>query len=121
MNYLRLRTRAIVPRRGQGGGNVRPRRNYPSNQGNRVGHGNDQRHGCVFAFMPGDARNNEVIGAGNVLICSLPAYLLFDTGASHIFVSTQFARKLNREPELLGCELAVSQPTNKGIICSIIY
>ena len=52
--------------------------------------------------MPEDARNNEVVVVGNVLICSLPAYVLFDTGFYHTFVSIQFARKLNKEPKLLG-------------------
>ena len=58
--------------------------------------------------MPGDARNNEVRVVGNLLICSLPAYVLFDTRSSHTFMSTQFAKKINKEHEPLGYELAVS-------------
>ena len=48
----------------------------------------------MFALMPGDARNNEDVVAGNLIICSLLAYVLFDTGSSHTFVSTQFASRL---------------------------
>ena len=49
----------------------------------------------MFALTPGDARNDEIVVAGNILICSLPAYVLFDTGSLHTFVSTNFASKLN--------------------------
>ena len=120
-NCPKLRTGAIVPRGNQGGGNARPGGNRQGNQGNQSGHGNNQRQGQVFALMPGDARNDEIVVAGNILICSLPAYVLFDTGSSHTFVSTNFASKLNKKPESLGYELAVSQPTNKGIVCSTVY
>ena len=36
----------------------------------------------------GDARNNEDVVAGNLMICSLLAYVLFDTRSSHTFVLT---------------------------------
>ena len=58
-----------------------------------------------------------MVVVGNVLVCSLLAHVLFDTGSSHTFVSTQFAK----EPKPLGYELAVSQPTKRGIVCSIAY
>ena len=61
-----------------------------------------------FSLMLRDARNNEVVVVGNILICSSPTYVLFDTGTSHTFMSTQFARKLNKKPKPLGYELAVS-------------
>ena len=86
-NCSRLRTRAIVPRGGQKRGNMKSVRNRPGNQANRDGNRNDQRQGHVFEFMARDVRNNEVVVPGNVLICSLPTYLLFDTGSSHTFVS----------------------------------
>ncbi|XP_057459270.1 uncharacterized protein LOC130749931, partial [Actinidia eriantha] len=116
-NCPKLRVGAIVP----GGGNARPVSNRPVNQGNRGGGGNEQRQGRAFALMPGDARNNEDVVAGNLIICSLLAYVLFDTGSSHTFVSTQFASRLNRKPEQLGYELVVSQPMSEGIVCSTIY
>ncbi|GFY81487.1 hypothetical protein Acr_01g0012960 [Actinidia rufa] len=120
-NCPKLETGAIVPRGNQGGGNARPGGNRQGNQGNRSGTGNNQRQGQVFALMPGDAKNDEIVVTGNILICSLPAYVLFDTGSSHTFVSTKFASRLNKKPEPLGYELAVSQPMNKGIVCSTVY
>ena len=71
--------------------------------------------------MLGNARNNEVVVVGNMLVYSLPTYVLFDMGSLCTFGSTQFVKKMNKEHELLGYELAVSQPTNKGMICSTIY
>ena len=62
----------------------------------------------AFALMLRDARSNKVVVVGNVLICFLPTYVLFDTGSSHTFVSTQFFRKFNKEPEPLGYELVAS-------------
>ncbi|GFS43559.1 hypothetical protein Acr_00g0085770 [Actinidia rufa] len=120
-NCPKLGTGAIVPRENQGGGNARPGGNRQGNQGNRSGNGNNQRQGQVFALMTGNAKNDEIVVAGNILICSLPAYVLFDTCSSHTFVSTKFASRLNKKPEPLGYELAVSQPTNEGIVCSIVY
>ncbi|XP_057502685.1 uncharacterized protein LOC130786392 [Actinidia eriantha] len=120
-NCPKLGTGAIVPKGNQGGGNTRPGGNRQGNQGNRSGNGNNQRQGQAFALMPGDSRNDEIVVAGNILICSLPAYVLFDTGSSHTFVSTKFASRLNKKPEPLGYELVVSQPTNKGMVCSTIY
>ena len=62
-----------------------------------------------------------MVVVGNVLVCSLPDYVLFDMGSSYTFVSTLFASKMNKEHEPLRYELTVSQPTNKGMICSIVY
>ena len=71
-----MRTEAIAPRGGYGGGYVRPKRNLQGNQGNRDDNGNDQRQGRVFALMPRDVRNNEIVVVGNVLrdphICLCP-------------------------------------------------
>ncbi|XP_057497360.1 uncharacterized protein LOC130782078 [Actinidia eriantha] len=126
-NCPRLRTEAVAPRGGPRGGNVRPAENVrpggnrPGNSGNRGGNVNNQRHGRAFALMPGDARNTEDVVAGTLMICSLPAYVLFDTGPSHTFVSTQFASRLNKNPEPLGYDLVVSQPMTKGIVYSMMY
>ncbi|GFZ01211.1 hypothetical protein Acr_14g0008460 [Actinidia rufa] len=97
-NCPRLRAEAVAPRGGPGGGNVRPAGNAkpggnrPANPGNRDGNLNNQRQGRAFALMPGDARNTEDVVAGTLMICSLPAYVLFDTGSSHTFVSTHICK-----------------------------
>ncbi|XP_057480443.1 uncharacterized protein LOC130767567 [Actinidia eriantha] len=126
-NCPRLRTEAVAQREGPGGGNVRLAENARSggnrlgNSGNRGGNVNNQRQGRTFALTPGDARNTEDVVAGILMICSLSAYVLFDTGSSHTFVSTQFASRLNRKPEPLGYDLVVSQPMTKRTVCSMVY
>ena len=88
-NCSRLRTKVVTPRRGLVGEKVRPARNArPGNPKNRGGNKNDQKQGRVFALMPGDARNNEDVLTGNVMICYLFIYVLFNTGSSHTFVLT---------------------------------
>ncbi|GFZ05519.1 hypothetical protein Acr_17g0010910 [Actinidia rufa] len=68
-NCPRLRTEAVAPRGGPGGGNVRLvgnarlGGNRPGNPGNRDGNVNNQRQGRAFALMPGDARNTEDVVA----------------------------------------------------------
>ncbi|GFS38198.1 hypothetical protein Acr_00g0056190 [Actinidia rufa] len=89
----KLKTRAnAVPVMGYGGRNAMPsgNENRPSNSGSRSGSGNEQRQGRVFAIMPGDSRNNEDVVVGTILICSIPAYALFDSGSLHTFISTYF-------------------------------
>ena len=66
-------------------------------------------------------RNNDDVGENTILICSIPAYALFNSGSSHTFIFTHFASRMNKEPGPLGFELVVSQPMGKGIVCSTIY
>ncbi|GFZ05555.1 hypothetical protein Acr_17g0011270 [Actinidia rufa] len=76
-NCPRLRTEAVAPRGGPGGGNVRLvgnarlGGNRPGNPGNRDGNVNNQRQGRAFALMPGDARNTEDVVAAVVLGSSI--------------------------------------------------
>ncbi|XP_043725614.1 uncharacterized protein LOC122672182 [Telopea speciosissima] len=50
-----------------------------------------------------------------ISVCSLPAYVLFDSGASHSFVSPSFAKKLPIEPVILEQKLMVSTPTGSKV------
>ncbi|XP_028121419.1 uncharacterized protein LOC114318690 [Camellia sinensis] len=54
------------------------------------------RHGKVFALIPGDTQNTEVVVSGTITICSQDAFVLIDSGSSHSFVSTTYASRLNR-------------------------
>ena len=62
-----------------------------------------------------------MVVAGNVLVCSTCSRFIRHEIFSHTFVSTQFFRKMNKEHEPLDYELVMSQPTNKGMICLIVY
>ncbi|XP_073030638.1 uncharacterized protein [Primulina eburnea] len=68
----------------------------------------------VYAITQEEADNaNEVVG-GTVLLNEIPAYTLFDCGATHSFVSKRFAKKLKLEHEILSEPLRVSTPATKN-------
>ncbi|XP_058219278.1 uncharacterized protein LOC131329877 [Rhododendron vialii] len=83
--------------------------------------GTNQKQGKAFALTLGDPRNTESVVAGTILICSTPAYVLFDLGSTHSFIASQFALKLSKSPEPLAYELLVSMPLNSSTICKLIY
>ncbi|XP_058223184.1 uncharacterized protein LOC131332890 [Rhododendron vialii] len=89
----------------------------PVNKTIRVGKPNTRVQGRAFALVPRDPRNNENV----VLIYSLPAYVLIDSGSSHSFVSSKFSMKLPTQPEPLGFELLVSQPMSSSTICTTVH
>ncbi|XP_075483572.1 uncharacterized protein LOC142523724 [Primulina tabacum] len=57
---------------------------------------------------------NEVV-SGTILIQSVPAYALFDCGATHSFMSKRFAKKLGRKPDKLTEPLRIATPTNRAV------
>ncbi|KAG5535763.1 hypothetical protein RHGRI_023508 [Rhododendron griersonianum] len=65
------------------------------------GNANNKGKGKAFALVPGDPRNNDRVVAGIMILCSLPAHVLLDSGSSHSFVSASFATKLPLKPEPL--------------------
>ncbi|XP_043721170.1 uncharacterized protein LOC122668700 [Telopea speciosissima] len=58
---------------------------------------------------------------GTILICDHPAYTLFDTGATHSFVSPSFAKRIGVLPKSLSEGLAVSTPTGSRIDLNTLY
>ncbi|KAF7134627.1 hypothetical protein RHSIM_Rhsim08G0114800 [Rhododendron simsii] len=93
----------------------------PISKTTTVGKPNTRVQGKAFALVPGDPRNNENVVAGNMLLCSLLAYVLIDSGSSHSFVSSKFSMKLPTQPEPLGFELLVSQPMSSSTICTTVH
>ena len=72
--------------------------------------------GQVYAMRKGDA--SVVIGM--ILLQGLDAYTLFDSGATHSFVSKQFASKLGVEFVKLDCDLAVATPSGVSMCASYV-
>ncbi|KAL4032927.1 hypothetical protein IC575_006010 [Cucumis melo] len=54
-----------------------------------------------------EAEDAPDVDTGTILICNVPAYVLFDPGATHSFVSNIFLTKLNRMLYSLSEELAI--------------
>ncbi|XP_022149380.1 uncharacterized protein LOC111017810 [Momordica charantia] len=48
----------------------------------------------VFALTRGDVEHAEAVVIGTVLVLSMPAYALFDSGSSHSFIASTFVRVL---------------------------
>ncbi|XP_073294544.1 uncharacterized protein [Primulina huaijiensis] len=69
----------------------------------------------VFAITQEEADNTNDMVAGTLLINKMPAYVLFDCGATHSFVSKRFAKKMKLEGETLSEPLSVVTPVSKTI------
>ncbi|XP_043717659.1 uncharacterized protein LOC122665569 [Telopea speciosissima] len=59
--------------------------------------------------------NYNAIQAGMISVCSLPAYVLFDSGASHSFVSPSFVEKLPIKLASMEEKLIVCTPTRSKV------
>ncbi|XP_075515619.1 uncharacterized protein LOC142550273 [Primulina tabacum] len=55
----------------------------------------------VFAMTQEEADDANEVVSGTIFIQQVPAYALFDCGATHSFMSKRLARKLGLKPELL--------------------
>ncbi|XP_073152763.1 uncharacterized protein [Henckelia pumila] len=69
----------------------------------------------VFAITQEEADEANEVVAGTILINTNPAYVLFDCGATHSFLSKRFAKKIWLISEELTEPLRVATPTNKII------
>ena len=56
--------------------------------------------------------------AGKFKLNSIPALVLFDTGASHSFISRAFVERNELPAETIGCPIKVSSPGGEMIVNS---
>ncbi|XP_056165622.1 uncharacterized protein LOC130137713 [Syzygium oleosum] len=68
-----------------------------------------------------DAAASNTVVAGNISIALQCAYALFDSGATHSFVSTEFVKKLDVLPEPLEYELRVNTPTGDFLVADHVF
>ncbi|XP_073046072.1 uncharacterized protein [Primulina eburnea] len=69
----------------------------------------------VFAITQEEADDANDVVAGTIFVNEMPAYVLFDSGATHSFISKRFTKKLRLTPELLVEPFRVATPTSKTI------
>src|SRR3954470_12882075 len=67
----------------------------------------------VNNVMVADAQQSSEIVLGRLLVCSVPATVLFDSGASHSFISQSFDSANDLQSELLSPPLAVHTPGSR--------
>ncbi|XP_073024315.1 uncharacterized protein [Primulina eburnea] len=69
----------------------------------------------VYAITQEEANNTNEVVAGTILLNEIPAYTLFDCGATHSFLSRRFAKKLKLEHDTLSEPLRVATAVSKII------
>ncbi|XP_073031150.1 uncharacterized protein [Primulina eburnea] len=81
----------------------------------------DKPNARIFAMTQEEADDTTEVVSGTVLIQSIPAYALFDCGATHSFMSKRFAKKLGRRPDKLTEPFRIATPTSRAIETEKIY
>jgi hypothetical protein len=71
-------------------------------------------------LTPGDAAASNSVVSGTLPISSSRALVLFDSGATHSFVSYFFAKASCLEPEALDINLAVATLIGSTILCTSV-
>ncbi|XP_073061856.1 uncharacterized protein [Primulina eburnea] len=75
----------------------------------------------IYAITQKEADNSNEVVAGTVLLNKMPAYTLFDCGATHSFVSRRFAKKLKLAHDILSEPLRVATPASKTVETQKVY
>ncbi|XP_028051333.1 uncharacterized protein LOC114255979 [Camellia sinensis] len=79
------------------------------------------RQDWVFALVPGDVQNTEIVVLDILPICAQNAYVLIDSRSTHSFVLHAFSQKLNRPLEPMNFLLVVSSPAGGSMTCAYVY
>jgi hypothetical protein len=74
----------------------------------------------VYALTPGDAAASNSVVSGTLPISFGRSFVLFDSGATHSFVSYCFAKASCLELEALDINLAVATPIGNTILCTSV-
>ncbi|TYK00849.1 DNA/RNA polymerases superfamily protein [Cucumis melo var. makuwa] len=78
--------------------------------------GRPRQQGKVYAMTQQEAEDAPDVITGTILICNVPADVLFDPGATHSFVSSIFLTKLNRMLEPLSEGLTIYTPVGDVLL-----
>jgi hypothetical protein len=71
----------------------------------------------VYALVPGESEGGSEVVIGTVPILRFEALVLFDSGATHFFVSIVFIRLSRLVMRTLKPGLAVTTPVGKTVVC----
>lgn len=117
----RIKECPVLNQSGNGKGNQRPGgvlllKAVGESSSGRNQKGVSKAPGRAFALKSEPSEEPEIIEQkGNVItgtfdVCSLPAFVLFDSGASHSFISNLFAFRIEQKPKVTSCDLSVTLP-----------
>nr|XP_016442348.1 PREDICTED: uncharacterized protein LOC107767769 [Nicotiana tabacum]XP_016442349.1 PREDICTED: uncharacterized protein LOC107767769 [Nicotiana tabacum] len=99
--------------RGRGAGN---RATVNQGQGN-AGKGQAR----VFAFTRQDAQASNAVVTGILSVYSFDALVLIDPGSTLSYVSSYFALRFSRQPELLNDPFLVATPVGESLLAEYVY
>ncbi|KAF1892746.1 hypothetical protein Lal_00042639 [Lupinus albus] len=66
-----------------------------------------------------EATNSDALIQGNFMVKGIPLVVLFDTGATHSFVSVGCVKQLSLQTKLLPFDLVMSTPTRSLVVVSM--
>ncbi|XP_038989923.1 uncharacterized protein LOC120113180 [Phoenix dactylifera] len=75
----------------------------------------------VFALTQQDTSACDEVVAGMIPINTIDAYVLFDSGSTHSFISSKFSTSLNRIPDKLDEPLYVATPLKKTVVVDSVF
>ncbi|XP_057250056.1 uncharacterized protein LOC130591144 [Beta vulgaris subsp. vulgaris] len=92
-----------------------------SNNSNRYPPRGPPQAGRVFMMQREEAEADDTVITGTFPVNSVSAYVLFNSGASHSFISTSFAKSLKAKscPEF--SSMSVTLPNGESVPCKILY
>ncbi|XP_075507634.1 uncharacterized protein LOC142544473 [Primulina tabacum] len=81
----------------------------------------DKPNATIFAITQEEGDEANEVVSGTILIQQVPAYALFECGATHSFMSKRFAKKLGHKPENLAEPFQKATPSSRAIETHEIY
>ena len=81
----------------------------------------DQRRkaqGRVFALAPQDVQASDIVVTGILPLFSNFAKILFDSGSTHSFISSRYAKLCDKKPGLMDYDLSVATPMGDSLVCN---
>ncbi|XP_070045400.1 uncharacterized protein [Nicotiana tomentosiformis] len=75
----------------------------------------------VFAFTRQDAQPSNAMVTGILSVCTFDALALIDPGSTHSYVSSYFALRFGRQPELLNDPFLVATPVRESLLAEYVY
>ena len=82
---------------------------------------NDQRRkaqGKVLAFTPHDVQALDTVVTSILPLFSKFAKTLFDSGSTHTFISSRYARLCDKKLGLMDYDLSVATPMGDSLVCN---
>ncbi|XP_074305595.1 uncharacterized protein LOC141640813 [Silene latifolia] len=77
--------------------------------------------GRVYVMSSQEVEPSDNIVTGNIFLNSTPVNVLFDTGASHSFISLSLSKRLKLVPSIQNIEHTIGLPNGNTVICSVVY